>query len=87
MVRVALFVILLSCLAAESFARNEDVIEDVDKHGLEKLLLEHDFVALYFCKSVDLAKRGNVDGWALRGPRSHCQLANADPPNSERLGR
>ncbi|OQV19358.1 hypothetical protein BV898_06593 [Hypsibius exemplaris] len=40
--------ILLSFLFVSISALNEDVIEDVNKQGLEKLLEEHDYVAVLF---------------------------------------
>jgi hypothetical protein len=44
-------VILSFFLLSISSALNEDVIEDVNKQGLEKLIDQHDFVAVLFCKS------------------------------------
>ena len=43
-------VVVLSFFFVSISALNEDVIEDVNKAGLEKLLEEHDFVAVLFCK-------------------------------------
>lgn len=46
---ILLFSVLFFGIAGVS-ALGEDVIEDVNKQGLDKLLADHDFVAVLFCK-------------------------------------
>ena len=41
---------VLSWLTSEDVFSTGDEIEDVNRHMLDKLLSEDDFVAVYFCK-------------------------------------
>lgn len=42
--------LVYACVLSGVIALNEDVIEDVNKQGLEKLLEDNDLVAVIFCK-------------------------------------